>query len=119
MTAPRRHRPSVTRNNHLSLSKRLGIPLLRVRWILQTALLQSMDEVLESAARMFVTLKLIKAGAGRLQKHDVSRMSRLRSETDSIFERAGALDCNSAFDLLLNFVGGCADQRSEEHTSEL
>src|SRR5260221_13970689 len=96
MTAPSRHSPSATPNSHLSFSKRLGIALLRVRWIFSAAL-QLMDKVLEDASTMLVVLELVEAGAGGRQEHDVSGMSGLGREFHGMLDGSCTFDGARAF----------------------
>src|ERR1700751_5073102 len=114
MTAPSKHSPSVTRNSHLSFSKRLGIVFLRMRsiWIPGVAL-QLVNELLENTAAMFVVLELIKTRAGWSQQHDVSGVSCLSGELHRVVQRFRAPDRHATFDLLLDFVRGAADQQRE------
>src|SRR5258706_7792907 len=104
MTAPSRHSPSVTPNSHLSFSKRLGIALLRVRWIFSAAL-QLMDKVLEDASTMLVVLELVEAGAGGRQEHDVSGMSGLCRGFPGMLDGSGTFGGGKDFHLVFGSFG--------------
>src|SRR5215470_16358695 len=120
MTAPSRQSPSVAMNSHLSFSRRLGMPFLRTFWISRNFFrttfraFQLMDQFLEDAPPMFVILELIEAGTSGGHEDDVARLRRLRCGFDSVFERAGLLQRNTAFDLLFDLLGRGADQQRED-----
>src|SRR5258708_20352819 len=110
MTAPSRHSPSVTRNSHLSFSKRLGIAFLRVGCVLRIALhsrfivaLQLVNKLLENAAAMFVILELIKTCARWRQKYDVSAVSHLSGQRNSTVQSSRPADRHATFNLFSDF----------------
>src|SRR5215467_8168262 len=69
MTAPSRHNPKVTTNNHRSFSSLLGMAFLRIHriglQIADFARCKTPDQLLKDAPAMLVILKLIEAGASR------------------------------------------------------
>src|SRR5215469_3241496 len=120
ITAPSRHSASVTMNSHLSFSRRLGILSPRVHRIRPSrtrfrpqSLFQPAHQLLEHPAAMLVVLKLIEAGTGRREQHDVSRMGGAEGCLDSGFERSRWCDGHAAPDLLLDLVGGGTDQQRQ------
>src|SRR5436305_9433399 len=48
---------------------------------------QRIDEFFEDASSMLVVLKLVKAGTGRCEQHDVACLGGLAGLTDSVIER--------------------------------
>src|SRR5438477_3485572 len=112
ITAPSRHNPRVTPNSHLSFSKRLGIPPLRVRWIfIRFACFQLLNQSLENATAMLEIRKLVKACASRRQQHNIPGVRGLSREFHCIVERVGARNRHGPINLLLDFLGRRADQQ--------
>src|SRR5258708_16962036 len=120
MTAPSRHSPSVTRNSHLSFSKRLGIAFLRVGCVLRIVLwpgfvaaLQLANELFENAAAMFVLLKLIETCASWRQQNHVARLSSTRRDLDRALQSPRAFDSHATRDLTFDLLGYRSNQQSE------
>src|SRR5215475_9649398 len=108
MTAPSRHRPKVTTNNHRSFSSLLGMAFPRIYRIrVQTpglARCQAANQFLEDAPPMLVVFELIEAGASRRQQHHVARMRGTECRVHRAFQSPASPDRHAAFDLLLDLV---------------
>ena len=70
---------------------------------------QLLDELLEHAATMFIIFKLVEAGAGRREQHDIAGLRGARGDFDGAVERAGTFDSDAAGDLAFDFLRCGAD----------
>src|SRR5215468_1736844 len=106
ITAPSRHSPRVTMNSQRSFSSRLGILSPRIHRIPGRtklfALFQLAHQLFEDAAALFVILKLIEAGAGRSEQHDISWMSCAEGAVHCVLQRANASNRYATLDLLFD-----------------
>src|ERR1017187_5858503 len=69
---------------------------------------QLANQVFEYPSAVFVAVKLIEAGAGWSQQHNIARTGRFASPLDRGLQRPGACDLSS-LRLRLDFCGGCAN----------
>src|ERR1035441_7601809 len=74
-----------------------------------------MDEFFENAAAMFVAFKLIKAGTGRCQQDNFTRMRCSRSGAHGLVQRFTGVYRDHAAQLRLNLVGGRTDRVHRPH----
>src|SRR5262245_3110117 len=117
MTAPSRHSPNVTTNNHRSFSSLLGMSFPRIcRIRVQTPVLaccQTADQFLEDAPPLLVILELIEAGASRRQQHHVARMRGTECGVHRAFQSPASSDRHASLDLLLDLVRRSANQKRQ------
>src|SRR3984885_13988984 len=73
--------------------------------------LQSMDQILEDLAAMFVAFKLVEAGAGGCQQDGVAGLRVRMGEAHGVVDRFDALQGNCAVELFSDLAGGRADQQ--------
>src|ERR1700722_13476523 len=73
--------------------------------------LQSMDQILEDLAAMFVAFKLVEAGAGGRQQDGIAGLRVSMGEADGVVERFRMLERNRAVKLFGDLGGGCADEQ--------
>ena len=71
------------------------------------------NEFLEDMSAMLVILKLVEAGAGRSENHDVARLGGMCGDLHGAVQGDGAFDGHAAGDLLFDFVRGGANQQSK------
>src|SRR5208337_1167728 len=111
ITVPSRHNTSVTPNSQRSVSERLAKSFTPIRRIARGVRIQLLNQLFENPPALLVILKLVEAGAGWGQKHDVPGLRGMCGGPHCAIQGGGAFDGHTADDLLFYFVRGGANQQ--------
>src|SRR5215472_926309 len=106
MTTPITTSSSVEPNSHLSMPTRLAT----LGSVPQSNRGQGKHQLPKDAAAVLVVVKLVEAGAGRRQQHDIARGGGLKGLADRALDGAGAQQGRRSLDLRGDLIGGGADQ---------